>query len=82
MNFLFPWVPFPNNKRRDRAQRTMANFYIEKINKRREALKNNPEVTYIDMMWNLMGRTYKDGRKVPDKEVAHMMIALVRLSIP
>jgi len=30
-----------------------------------------------DIMWQLMKANYKDGRKVPDKEIAHMMIALL-----
>ena len=30
-----------------------------------------------DMIWNLMQCEYKDGTKVPDIEVAHMMIALL-----
>jgi len=77
MNFLFPWFPFPQNKRRDHAQRTMAQFYMEKINKRRADEKNDEVQERSDMMWNLMNCSYKDGRKVPDKEVAHMMIALV-----
>ena len=29
------------------------------------------------MIWNLMGCVYKDGTPVPDREVAHMMIALL-----
>lgn len=29
------------------------------------------------MIWNLMRCTYKDGRPVPDKEMAHMMITLL-----
>jgi len=34
MNFLFPWFPFPGNKRRDAAQRKMARFYMDLIQKR------------------------------------------------
>ncbi|PUU75308.1 cytochrome P450 [Tuber borchii] len=77
MNFLFPWFPFPQNKRRDHAQRTMAQFYMDKITKRRANEKNDEDQERSDMMWNLMNCSYKDGRKVPDKEVAHMMIALL-----
>ncbi|RPA90783.1 cytochrome P450 [Choiromyces venosus 120613-1] len=76
MNFLFPWFPFPQNKRRDHAQRTMAQFYMDKINKRR-ADEHKDDQERSDMMWNLMNCSYRDGRKVPDKEIAHMMIALV-----
>jgi len=75
MNFLFPWIPFPSNKRRDAAQRKMADFYISIIKKRRR----NPEANELerDMIWNLMNRTYKDGTEITDRDVAHMMIALL-----
>lgn len=75
MNFLFPWFPFPSNRRRDHAQRTMANFYMNIVKKRRAAIADG--ATHSDMIWNLMGRTYKDGRTVSDRDVAHMMIALL-----
>ncbi|KAI5838942.1 cytochrome P450 [Morchella snyderi] len=75
MNFLFPWFPFPSNKRRDHAQRTMAKFYMSIIEKRRKEEASG--VDHSDMIWNLMGRTYKDGTPVTDRNVAHMMIALL-----
>lgn len=74
-NFLFPWFPFPANKRRDRAQRTMAEFYMNIVKKRRAGAADGAE--HSDMIWNLMDRTYKDGRIVSDRHVAHMMIALL-----
>lgn len=75
MNFLFPWFPFPGNKRRDAAQRKMARFYMTLINRRR----SDPDAAARekDMIWNLMDRSYKDGTPIPDREVAHMMIALL-----
>jgi len=75
MNFLFPWFPFPGNKRRDAAQRKMARFYMDLIQKRRkDPIMAGKEK---DMIWNLMDRSYKDGTPISDKEVAHMMIALL-----
>lgn len=74
-NFLFPWFPFPANKRRDHAQRTMAQFYMNIVKKRRASVADGIE--HSDMIWNLMDRTYKDGRSVSDRDVAHMMIALL-----
>ena len=75
MNFLFPWFPFPGNKRRDAAQRKMARFYMTLITKRR----SDPDAATRekDMIWNLMDRSYKDGTPISDREVAHMMIALL-----
>lgn len=75
MNFLIPSLPTPGNRRRDIAQRKMAKFYMGVIKKRRQ----NPETSAdkTDMVWNLMDRKYKDGTPVTDRDVAHMMIALL-----
>jgi cytochrome P450 len=75
INFMLSWAPLPHNRARDRAQRTMTNLYIDIIKERRAAGRK-PDGEE-DMLWNLMGCSYKDGTKVPDKEVAHMMIALL-----
>ena len=52
----------------------MAQTYMDIIKARRAggAVKDSE-----DMIWNLMACTYKNGTPVPDKEVAHMMIALL-----
>src|SRR5690606_26903539 len=73
MNAMFPWFPFPQNKKRDAAQRKMAQKYMDIIKKRSEQGTHAEQ----DMLWNLMNQKYKDGTVVPDKEVAHMMIALL-----
>lgn len=74
INFLLPWAPLPHNRKRDRAQKKMAQTYMDIIHERRNA---GVEKTEEDMIWNLMSCVYKDGTPVPDKEVAHMMIALL-----
>jgi sterol 14-demethylase len=74
VNFLFPYLPLPANRKRDYAQRKMASIYRDIINKRREM---NEEDHPPDMIWNLMNQQYKDGRPTSDTEVAHMMIALL-----
>ena len=74
INFYLNWAPLPANKRRDHAQRTVAGIYIDTIRERRA--KGNPTGEQ-DMMWHLMNSTYKNGTRVPDHEVAHMMIALL-----
>ncbi|TKA67526.1 Eburicol 14-alpha-demethylase [Cryomyces minteri] len=74
INFMLPWAPLPQNRKRDFAQRKMAQTYMDIIKARKEAGgKRDSE----DMIWNLMSSTYKDGTPIPDKEVAHMMIALL-----
>lgn len=76
INFMLPWFPLPHNRKRDYAQRKMTQTYMEIINERRAAGGKRQEGDE-DMIWNLMGCEYKDGTPVPDKEVAHMMIALL-----
>jgi len=74
INFMLPWAPLPHNRKRDAAQRKMAQTYMEIIRERRgSGIKKDSE----DMVWNLMSCVYKDGTPVPDEEVAHMMIALL-----
>ena len=77
VNFMFPWLPLPKNFKRDKAQKAMANLYLDIIKRRKSGEEQEQE---IDMIWNLMNRTYKDGRVLSDKEVAHCMIALVSLA--
>ncbi|KIH86614.1 cytochrome P450, family 51 (sterol 14-demethylase) [Sporothrix brasiliensis 5110] len=73
INFTFHWAPLPWNNRRDRAQRIVAKLYMDTIKRRRA----NPENDAQDLMYHLMNATYKNGVKVPDHEIAHMMIALL-----
>lgn len=74
INFMLPWAPLPHNKKRDFAQRKMAQTYLEIIRARRQGgVKKDSD----DMIWNLMSCAYKDGGAIPDFEVAHMMIALL-----
>ena len=74
INFMLPWFPLPQNRRRDVGQRKMTQIYTDIINARRaEGDKKESE----DMIWNLMRSKYKDGSPVPDTEIAHMMIGLL-----
>ncbi|KAH8591406.1 lanosterol 14-alpha-demethylase [Bisporella sp. PMI_857] len=73
INFMLHWAPLPHNRARDHAQRTVANIYMDVIRTRRAGGGEEKS----DIMWQLMKSTYKDGTPVPDKEIAHMMIALL-----
>ncbi|KAI9819036.1 MAG: Lanosterol 14-alpha-demethylase [Thelocarpon impressellum] len=74
INFMLPWAPLPHNRARDRAQKKMADTYLDIIRERRSGrVKRDSD----DMIWNLMSCAYKDGTAVPDIEVAGMMIALL-----
>ena len=75
INFMLSWAPLPQNRARDHAQRTMTSLYMDIIKERRAA--GGKREGEEDMLWNLMDCSYKDGTKVPDHEVAHMMIALL-----
>lgn len=74
INFMLPWAPLPHNRKRDYAQRKMAQTYTEIVKARREA---GGQKDSDDMIWNLMGSVYKNGTPVPDMEIAHIMIALL-----
>lgn len=79
INFVYPDLPLPVNKRRDRAQQTMSQFYIDIIQKRR--LQNpSKEDTDVDLIASLLGQTYKNGRALEDYEIAHLMIGLLMAS--
>lgn len=74
INFILPGLPLPVNRRRDHAQRVMEELYGGIIARRRVEGNEKGEV---DMIWNLMDATYKDGSSVPDKDIARLMIALL-----
>lgn len=77
INFLLPWAPLPHNRARDVAQKKIAETYMSIIKERRAMEAEGDASHEKDMIWNLMGCNYKDGQPIPDKEIAHMMIALL-----
>ncbi|KZP00505.1 cytochrome P450 51 [Calocera viscosa TUFC12733] len=74
LNMIAPNIPLPNNLRRNKARKAMTDFYLNILRQRRE--KPSEETDY-DMLAALKDQRYKDGRPVSDKEIAHMMIALL-----
>lgn len=73
INFMLHWAPLPHNRKRDFAQRKLAQTYMEIIESRRASGNIEGE----DMIYHLMNSEYKDGTPVPNHEIAHMMIALL-----
>ncbi|KAJ9191064.1 hypothetical protein DTO164E3_9018 [Paecilomyces variotii] len=74
INFILPWAPLPHNRKRDAAHKKLTETYMEIIkNRRKPDSKKDSE----DMVWNLMSCVYKNGQPIPDREIAHMMIALL-----
>ncbi|QRV89768.1 cytochrome P450 family protein [Ceratobasidium sp. AG-Ba] len=73
INFLFPNLPLPSYWRRDRAQKKMSDFYVDIINKRKTGNQEHEH----DILAALATQHYKDGRPLSDREMAHIMIALL-----
>ncbi|KAG7530997.1 hypothetical protein FFLO_04668 [Filobasidium floriforme] len=73
INFMFPNLPLPSYKKRDKAQREMSEFYQEIIRGRREGGADHDH----DMIAALMSSAYRDGTPLSDSDIAHMMIALL-----
>ncbi|KAJ9110714.1 hypothetical protein QFC22_006692 [Naganishia vaughanmartiniae] len=73
INFMFPKLPLPSYRRRDKAQKAMSEFYQGIIRKRREGTHDHE----YDMISALQSSSYKDGTPLSDRDIAHMMIALL-----
>ncbi|KAJ3501551.1 hypothetical protein NLJ89_g9287 [Agrocybe chaxingu] len=73
INFLFPNLPLPSYRRRDAAHVKMSNFYVDIIKKRRAGHDDHEH----DMIAALMQQKYRNGRLLNDKEIAHIMIAIL-----
>ena len=79
INFVFPALPLPCNIWRDRAQRSLTSIYTKIIKARRSATVSagSRQDHDEDLLSHLLQSTYKDGTPLPDKEIAHIMIAMV-----
>jgi sterol 14alpha-demethylase len=74
INFMAPWLPLPQNRRRDHAQQTMETLYGDIIRRRRLEGDSGDET---DMISNLIDAQYKDGTVIPDQHVSRLLIALL-----
>ncbi|KAJ3255882.1 Lanosterol 14-alpha-demethylase [Boothiomyces macroporosus] len=70
INVFFRWLPLPTYFARDRAHNLMTETFKKIIAERR---KNNIE--YTDVLSTLMKSEYKNGTKMSDDAIAHLMIA-------
>ncbi|KAF5382080.1 hypothetical protein D9615_004422 [Tricholomella constricta] len=73
LNFMFPNLPLPSYRRRDKAHIKMSEFYVDIIKKRRADGNHNEP----DMIEALMQQSYRNGKPLRDHEIAHIMIALL-----
>ncbi|TPX55674.1 hypothetical protein PhCBS80983_g05118 [Powellomyces hirtus] len=71
INVFFRWLPLPNYIKRDRANRIMTETFLKILKERRDT--NNLESQ--DVLQSLMDGVYRDGSKMSDEAIAHMMIA-------
>ncbi|GAA5838922.1 hypothetical protein JCM11251_003737 [Rhodosporidiobolus azoricus] len=72
-NFVFPYLPLPSYRRRDRAQNIMRKFYLSILKNRRASNEEPP----LDMLSALQNQHYRDGTPLTDKQIAHTLIALL-----
>ncbi|KAF2714261.1 cytochrome P450 51A [Pleomassaria siparia CBS 279.74] len=82
INFLMPWAPLPQNRKRDAAHAKMKSIYMDLINGRRKHTNEKKTGTTgdedeSDMIKNLMDCVYKNGQQLPDEEIACMMITML-----
>ena len=76
INMLFPNLPLEFNRKRDAAQKKMSDFYVDLIQKRKYGVNIDSDGGH-DMIEALIHQRYKNGRELGDREIAHIMIALL-----
>ncbi|AMD20594.1 HDL150Cp [Eremothecium sinecaudum] len=74
LNFVFSYLPLDNFRKRDNAQKIISSTYLELITKRRKS-NDIQDRDLIDAL--LKSSTYKDGVRMTDKEIAHLLIGVL-----
>lgn len=70
ISVIFPYLPIPAHRRRDRARKKLAEIFASIIASRRQSGK-----TQNDMLQCFMDSKYKDGRPTTEAEVTGLLIA-------
>ncbi|KAJ0046127.1 hypothetical protein Pint_05406 [Pistacia integerrima] len=70
ISVLFPYLPIPAHRRRDRARKKLAEIFSSIISSRKCAGKSEN-----DMLQCFIESKYKDGRPTTDSEIAGLLIA-------
>lgn len=74
LNFVFPNLPLPYYKARDRAQHEISNQYMEVIERRRR----DNDIQDRDLIDAIMKNcTYKDGVTMSDRQIANLCIGIL-----
>ncbi|KAK1683669.1 hypothetical protein QYE76_044517 [Lolium multiflorum] len=71
-SFMFPYIPIPVNRRRDRARIKLTEILSEVV-RSRKSFKRVEE----DVLQRFIDSTYKDGRATTIEEVSGMILALI-----
>jgi sterol 14alpha-demethylase len=72
LNVFVEYLPLPRFIQRDAAHQELTALFMSIIKTRKETSEEK-----YDVLNTLINSTYKDGEKMSDKAVAHMMIALL-----
>lgn len=70
ISVIFPYLPIPAHRRRDRARKKLAEIFSNIISSRRCAGKSEN-----DMLQCFIDSKYKDGRPTTDSEITGLLIA-------
>ncbi|PCH39766.1 cytochrome P450 [Wolfiporia cocos MD-104 SS10] len=71
INFFFPHLPLESYRRRDRARIKINEVYTNIIEHRRSGTTQEDDIIAF-----LLNQTYRDGRPLTSREIAHLMVAL------
>jgi sterol 14-demethylase len=71
-SFMFPYIPIPVNRQRDRARIKLTEVLSEVVRSRKR-FKRVEE----DVLQRLIDSTYKDGRATTIEEVSGMILGLI-----
>ncbi|KAM3271286.1 hypothetical protein ACQJBY_041829 [Aegilops geniculata] len=71
-SYLFPYMPTPTNRRRDKAHIRLKEIFSTTIRSRRSSGRVKD-----DVMQRLMNSKYKDGRSTTEAEISGIIMALI-----
>lgn len=70
ISVIFPYLPIPAHRKRDRARKKLADIFTKIIHSRKQS--GNKEA---DMLQSFIESRYKDGRSTTEGEVTGLLIA-------
>ncbi|KAK1311224.1 Sterol 14-demethylase [Acorus calamus] len=70
ISVIFPYLPIPAHRRRDKARKKLAQIFSDIISSRKQAGKSED-----DMLQSFIESKYKDGRPTTEEEVTGLLIA-------